>query len=177
MLIQKDALQVRYLEEKDKPLLANWLSNPNVLQFYEGRDQPFDLEQVNKVFYGNDREGRCMVEFGGKEIGYIQFYTLDDITKATYGYNDQIIYGIDQFIGEEDYWNKGIGKLLVTSMARYLIKQKSAERVVMDPQIRNQRAIRCYEKSGFIKVKKLPKHELHEGEYQDCWLMEYGNVL
>ncbi|MEH1834506.1 MAG: GNAT family protein [Nostoc sp.] len=34
----------------------------------------------------------------------------------------------------------------------------------------NPRAIRCYEKCGFVKVKLLPAHELHEGEYSDCWL-------
>ena len=42
-----------------------------------------------------------------------------------------------------------------------------------DPQAWNERAIRCYEKCGFKKVKLLPKHELHEGEYRDCWQIEY----
>lgn len=35
------------------------------------------------------------------------------------------------------------------------------------------RAIRCYEACGFRKVKRLPAHELHEGQWKDCWLMEY----
>jgi L-amino acid N-acyltransferase YncA len=35
------------------------------------------------------------------------------------------------------------------------------------------KGINCYEKSGFIKVKLLHKQELHEGEFKDCWLMEY----
>lgn len=58
-------------------------------------------------------------------------------------------------------------------MAKYLVENKQAGKVVMDPQTRNVRAIKCYENSGFKKVKILPKRELHEGEYQDCWLMEY----
>jgi len=61
------------------------------------------------------------------------------------------IYGMDQFIGEADYWNKGIGTLLVTSMVNYLIGSKKATRVVMDPQVRNTRALKCYEKCGFKK--------------------------
>ncbi|WP_416149824.1 GNAT family N-acetyltransferase [Salipaludibacillus sp. HK11] len=174
MLFQNKNLRVRKLEIKDNYLLANWLSDPTLLQFYEGRDNRFDLNKVNKVFYDiDDNEVKCIVEFDGNEIGYIQFYKLDDETKKEYGYLDKNIYGTDQFIGEVEYWNKGIGTLLVTSMVKFLIEHKKADRVVMDPQTRNTRAIKCYEKSGFKKVRILPKHELHEGIYQDCWLIEY----
>ena len=71
------------------------------------------------------------------------------------------------------YWNKGIGTKLVSSVVEYLIREKGADRIVMDPQTWNERAIHCYEKCGFEKVKLLPKRELHEGAYRDCWLMEY----
>jgi len=37
--------------------------------------------------------------------------------------------------------------------------------------VKNFRAIRCYEKCGFVKVKLLSGHDFHEGKYQDCWLM------
>ncbi|WP_309138169.1 GNAT family N-acetyltransferase [Priestia megaterium] len=52
--------------------------------------------------------------------------------------------------------------------------KKHSEKIVLDPQAWNQRAIACYEKCGFKKVKYLPKHEYHEGELRDCWLMEYS---
>jgi aminoglycoside 6'-N-acetyltransferase len=173
-LFQNGHLKVRKIEDKDKFLLAKWLSDPSVLQFYEGRDNPFDLYKVNKVFYLSDNDVvKCMVEFDGNEIGYIQFYRLDDETKKEYGYSAENIYGMDQFIGEVEYWNKGIGTLLVTSMVKFLLEDKNADRVVMDPQTKNVRALKCYEKCGFKKVKILPKRELHEGEYQDCWLIEY----
>jgi aminoglycoside 6'-N-acetyltransferase len=86
-----------------------------------------------------------------------------------------LIYGIDQFIGEPQYWNKGIGTRLVTGMVQYLLEEKGATIVIMDPQVRNTRAIQCYEKCGFEKVKFLPEHELHEGVMRDCWLLEYTN--
>lgn len=79
---------------------------------------------------------------------------------------------MDQFIGESGYWNQGIGTLLVRLVVAYLMREKGANRIVMDPQIKNERAIRCYEKCGLKKVKLLPKRELHEGEYRDCWLLE-----
>ncbi|MEC3884781.1 GNAT family N-acetyltransferase [Halobacillus sp. HZG1] len=173
-LFQKGNVNVRKLKEEDKYLLAKWLSDPTVLEFYEGRDQPFDLAKVNQVFYSSgDFKDKCLVEFGGKGIGYIQFYQLDDKAKNVYGLTNGNVYGIDQFIGEIEHWNKGLGTLLVTSMVQFLIENKKADRVVMDPQTSNMRAIRCYEKCGFKKVKLLPNREFHEGEYKDCWFMEY----
>lgn len=174
MLFKNGKLAVRKLEEKDKLLLAKWLSDPAVLEFYEGRDNPFDEDKINDVFFASqDEEVKCLVELEGEGIGYIQFYELDEDHKIEYGYLDETVYGIDQFIGEVEYWNKGYGTKLVSTMVEYLITHKKADIVVMDPQTRNERAIRCYEKCGFTKVKVLPDHELHEGEYQDCWLIEY----
>lgn len=177
MIFQNDALHVRKLVETDKEKLAKWLSDPRVLEYYEGRDQPHDIEMVTEHFFNreNSEVTGCIIEYKGVEIGYIQFYPLEADEKEEYGYTDtpEAIFGTDQFIGEVSYWNKGIGKLLVSSMIEYLIKEKSADRVVMDPQSWNERAIACYEKCGMKKVKFLPKHEMHEMELRNCWLMEY----
>lgn len=98
---------------------------------------------------------------------------MDADTQKIYGISGNDFYGMDQFIGEPSYWNKGIGTELVSLIADYLISVRKAEQVYMDPQLRNPRALRCYEKAGFKKVKLLPEHEWHEGKFQDCWLMVY----
>ena len=171
MLYKKDKLLVRQLKETDKELLVKWLTDPTVLEFYEGRDRPHDLQMVNDHFYERDSQVMaCIVEFDGSPIGYIQYYPIDEEEKETYGYKGALenIFGTDQFIGEASYWNKGIGKLLISSMIDYLIAAKKATRIVMDPQCWNTRAIACYEKCGLKKVKYLPKHEKHEGKLRDC---------
>ncbi|MGN7401605.1 GNAT family N-acetyltransferase [Cytobacillus praedii] len=134
---------------------------------------------MTKFFNRKKEVNGCIIEYNEIEIGYIQYYQLDQETRHEYGYegNRETIYGIDQFIGEPNYWNKGIGTLLVQSMVNFLMEQKQADMVVMDPQIKNARAIHCYEKCGFSKIKMLQKHELHEGEYRDCWLMEYKKAV
>jgi aminoglycoside 6'-N-acetyltransferase len=91
-----------------------------------------------------------------------QTYCLD-VTKN--------VYGIDLFIGETNYWNQGIGTKIFSTLVNYLLAELQADKIVIDPNVKNTRAIRCYEKCGFEKVKILPKHELHEGEYRDSWLM------
>lgn len=112
MLFVKDALKVRLLEKKDNHILTKWLSDPKVLAFYEGRDNPFDIEKVNRKSYNRDDNAvRCMVEFNEIEIGYIQYYQLDGTYRGIYGYNAvENIYGMDQFIGETEYWKEAGGR-------------------------------------------------------------------
>ncbi len=75
------------------------------------------------------------------------------------------------FIGETNYWNRGIGTKILTILINYLFVVLAADQIVIDPHVDNTRAIRCYEKCGFVKIKLLPTHELHEEKYSDCWLM------
>ncbi|GGH26923.1 GNAT family N-acetyltransferase [Paenibacillus segetis] len=175
LIYQTEEITVRELEHSDENLLVSWLSNPILLEYYEGRDRPHNLDRVREHFYKKDDTTRCIFEYAGKPVGYIQFYFLDKESKEEYGYQnmDETIYGTDQFIGATDYWNQGVGKKLVTSMIGYLVGHKQADKIVMDPQTWNFRAISCYEKCGFQKIKLLQEHESHEGQLRDCWLMEY----
>jgi len=175
LLYKTQEITVREIEKRDEGLLVKWLSDPEVLKYYEGRDRPHDIEMVRENFYYIDEATKCIFEYDGESIGYIQFYPIDKETKEEYGYlnRNENIFGTDQFIGETKYWNKGIGKKLVSSMIEYLIHNKEADRVIMDPQTWNERAIACYEKCGLKKVKLLEKNEMHEGELRDCWLIEY----
>lgn len=178
LIYQTEALTVRELKLSDKDLLVKWLNDPLVLTYYEGRDRPHDGDMVDAHFYQEDSETRCIIEFHNQPIGYIQFYELGEEERLEYGYSDpgEKIYGTDQFIGETAYWDKGIGKLLVTSMLNYLMDVAKADRVVMDPQQWNVRAISCYKRCGFVKVKELIAHEMHEGQLRDCWLIEYSRI-
>ncbi|MCA1061839.1 GNAT family N-acetyltransferase [Rossellomorea sp. AcN35-11] len=175
MIVMSGKLSIRPVEERDKYTLTKWLSDPEVLEYYEGRDHPFTLQMVEDKFLGSRDVTSCIVEYEGNEIGYLQYYQLDEETMIRYGYTnlDEVIYGTDQFIGEAAYWNMGIGTDLIKAVVDYLLKKEGVHRLVMDPMTWNTRAIRCYEKCGYSKARILPKHELHEGEYHDSWLMEY----
>jgi RimJ/RimL family protein N-acetyltransferase/ubiquinone/menaquinone biosynthesis C-methylase UbiE len=179
LVYQTDLLTIRELEPRDKNLLVSWLNDPLVLTYYGGRDRPHDGDLVDEHFYmEEDSAVRCLIEYENRPIGYIQFYEIEEEERLAYGYSESTdkIYGTDQFIGETAYWDQGIGKLLVTSMLDYLMSVQKADRVVMDPQQWNIRAIKCYERCGFTKVKELPAREMHEGELRDCWLMEYSRI-
>lgn len=174
-LIVTDGLRVRSLEASDVQDLCRWLSDPAVLEFYEGRDRPLDPETARRLYLTKqgDPVTGCIVEWDGIPIGFAQFYPLDAATKTAFGYSAaERIFGMDQFIGAPARWNQGIGTRLATAMVEYLRTALGATRVVVDPRAENLRAIRCYEKSGFRKLKMLSAHEMHEGRLRDCWLME-----
>jgi aminoglycoside 6'-N-acetyltransferase len=169
---QAGDLRVRPLTGADVPDLARWLSDPRVLEFYGGRDQPSDAAAVRAEYLRpGDPVERCLVEQAGMPFGYLQLYRPDDPAWDLPA--DEVTWAMDLFIGEPARWNQGIGTRLVRAAVDHLVRDRGADRVLIDPEARNPRAIRCYEKAGFRKVKLLPEAELHEGVWEDCWLMAF----
>jgi aminoglycoside 6'-N-acetyltransferase len=180
-MLKTDEISIRLMQDNmhDYELMAKWLTDEKVLEFYEGRDNPFPLERVIETYQpvvrGDGAEVACFFSYHNQPIGYLQYYALDELTnedKRAYNLVDTSgAYAMDLFIGETQYLNQGIGSKVVSAIVDYMFNTLGALQVVVDPETWNTRAIHCYEKCGFVKVKLLPKHELHEGEYRDCWLM------
>lgn len=178
-LIENGDIHIRKMKDyaMDYSLMAKWLSTNEVLDYYEGRSNSFDLEKVIKKFAprvkGEEAVVPCIIEYNQKAIGYIQYYRIepDDVGYGINMKNYRLPYGIDLFIGETDYWNKGVGTIVVKSMITYLFKDENADVVFIDPQTWNKRAIRCYEKSGFTPMVVIKNREMHDGEYKDNLIM------
>ncbi|GIN87692.1 N-acetyltransferase [Heyndrickxia sporothermodurans] len=164
-LLRNKNLAIRKMAELDFPLMTKWLSDKNVLKYYGDPDHPFDSEKVIKKYLprvqGKISIIPCIIEYKQQEIGFIQYYLISNQQLNDYGYkNHKRTFGIDQFIGETDYWSKGIGTDLVQAILHFLFTKLKAERVILDPHLDNIRAIRCYEKCGFKKLKELPNQLL-----------------
>ncbi|MBR5641170.1 MAG: acetyltransferase [Firmicutes bacterium] len=175
MRIETGEITVRDFSESDLPLMLKWLTDDRVLEFYEGRDVRFTMETLAEHYLEEFPDGfRVIIEYRNVPIGYGQIYQLSGDLFDEYDYPDdgKVVFATDQFIGEPDYWNQGIGTAFLQLMASYLKNEKDADRILLDPHKNNPRAIRAYQKAGFRIVKSLPEHELHEGKKEDCWLME-----
>lgn len=130
----------RRLTAEDFPLMLEWLGREHVKEWWD--DGEDTLEKVAFHYGEKDTEAEKFILFetdGGKPIGYFQYYFADD----------QAI-GIDQFIGEEDYLNRGVGTRAIIEFIRMIFKKDRPPRVFLDPSPDNKRAIRCYEKVGFV---------------------------
>ena len=155
---KKDNIRIITLTEKDFPLMLKWLTDERVLEFYGGRDKKYTLENIKEHYTKewNSEIIRVIIEYNCKPIGYGQIYKLYNELYKDYNYsnNNEIVYGMDQFIGEPEYWNKGIGTQYIEIVLEFLRKEKNADAVVIDPHKSNLRAIRCYEKAGFRIIKE-----------------------
>jgi len=175
--IREKELTIRSLTQKDLPILLKWLTDDRVLEFYGGRDQNFTEQDIIREYYeeDNDIATRLIVECNDIPIGYVQVYNMIDEYYDSYQYDKtgEIVYCMDQFIGEPNYWNKGLGTRFMKIILEYLVTEKNAKAVILDPHQNNPRAIRMYEKVGFKIIKELPEHELREGVMEDCYLMEF----
>jgi len=171
---QGGPVALRPLEPSDAPLLLKWLTDSRVLEYWEGPSTIFTAARIQEDFYEDEwNASRCIIEYESKPIGYLQAYQLDGEMFTEYGYprQDRLTFGIDQFIGEPSLWGQGIGRQFIKLISEYLHTYCNARSIVLDPHADNERAIRCYESCGFQKVKRLPKHELHDGVMVDCYLM------
>ena len=175
MRIENELIRIRDFAESDLPLMLKWLTDDRVLEYYEGRDVRFTMDTLAVHFLAEIPDGfRMIIECGDQPVGYGQAYQLKGELFGEYDYpdNGKVVYAMDQFIGEPDYWNRGIGSAFLQMIASYLKTSKGAACILLDPHKNNYRAIRTYEKAGFRIIKSLPEHELHEGKKEDCWLME-----
>jgi FMN-dependent NADH-azoreductase/GNAT superfamily N-acetyltransferase len=166
---------IRDFSESDLPLMLKWLTDERVLEYYEGRDANYTPETLAEDYLGELPGGfRVIFEYEGAPIGYGQAYRLSGDMFDEYDYPEtgRAVFAMDQFIGEPEYWGRGIGTAILKLMCAYLKDERGAERILLDPHKRNGRAIRAYEKAGFRIIKSLPAHELFEGKAEDCLLME-----
>ncbi|MFJ6210548.1 GNAT family N-acetyltransferase [Lysinibacillus sp. NPDC092081] len=153
-------LSIRNMTDNDYDLMAKWLSTKEVLEFYGDINSPFTKEQVRKKYeprvHGEIPVFPFIVELDGSPIGFMQYYKLQEEEQKELGYlNNQVIFGIDQFIGIPKLYNKGYGTIMVSKFIELIMNITDAEIIILDPEISNERAIRCYEKCGFSKVKKI----------------------
>jgi aminoglycoside 6'-N-acetyltransferase len=104
------------------------------------------------------------IEEDGELVGMVQFWEEAD-PRFRHA-------AIDLFLGSRAQ-GRGLGTDVVRTMVRHLIEDRGHHRLTIDPELRNERAIRCYERLGFRRVGVLRRYFLApDGTWQDGLLME-----
>jgi aminoglycoside 6'-N-acetyltransferase len=85
-------------------------------------------------------------------FAYLQCYDPAAWPEGGLGAHPPGTRGIDQFIGEAGMVDRGHGSALIRAFTDDLLGA-GAPRIVTDPDPENARAIRAYEKAGFVKDK------------------------
>ena len=146
----------RKTESKDQKLLSNWLDKPHVKEFWDNSQK----QQDNLTGFLK----------GKKDLYYYWLGIIDQqpyslIMTSTFGddapdyvapnlSNSGKSVSLDFMIGNVQHLGKGLGsETLKAFMDFYKNKvDQEADTFLIDPSIKNSRAIHVYEKAGFKKI-------------------------
>ncbi|MCK1713697.1 MULTISPECIES: GNAT family N-acetyltransferase [unclassified Bradyrhizobium] len=130
----------------DLPLVRRWLGEAHVREWWGDPDEQFALVR-------GDLDEPAMDQFivlaGMRPFGYLQCYRLT-AWNTGFGSQPEGTRGIDQFIGESDMIARGHGSVFIRQFADAQLQQ-GLPRIVTDPDALNLRAVRAYEKAGFVR--------------------------
>jgi RimJ/RimL family protein N-acetyltransferase len=150
-------ISFRRLVPADFPMLYEWLARPHVAEWWSPTPS---LEEVVAEFSPltrpDHRDQAYIVLDGSREIGYIQSYVVKDCGDGWWeDEQDPGARGIDQFLADAGALGRGIGTEMVRAFVARLFEDPSVTRVQTDPDPRNARAIRCYQKAGLHAVRQV----------------------
>ncbi|WP_407115908.1 GNAT family N-acetyltransferase [Bradyrhizobium sp. LMG 9283] len=130
----------------DLPLIRCWLGETHVREWWGDPDEQFAL-------VSGDLDEPAMDQFivlaGDKPFGYLQCYRLT-AWNTGFGPQPEGTRGIDQFIGDGDMIARGHGSAFIRQFVDERFRH-GLPRIVTDPDPLNLRAIRAYERAGFIR--------------------------
>lgn len=130
----------------DLPLLREWRVRPHVIQWWG----PPEVEDPEEAL-ADPHVALWIVELAGRPFAYAQDYDPHAWTPHPFSHLPPGSRGIDQFVGEPDMLDRGHGSAFVRQHCDHLFAA-GASAIGTDPHPDNVRAIRAYQKAGFIAV-------------------------
>lgn len=164
-------ISFRSLDSPDAQLLYQWFQQPEVRQWY-AKGQSFSKQEIITKYSprvkGEEKIPCFIICCDGEPVGFIQYYILADYLPEGVADFSHLLFkentpsemaGIDLFIGDVHYLNKGIGSKVISEFLRSVMLPHF-KAVVVDPDIENKRAVKAYQKAGFtpFSIEKSEKY-------------------
>lgn len=143
MRIGKENICIRNAEKKDCEQLAKWWNDGNVMAhagFPLGLGTTAKEIEKSIATDNDDSRRRLIIDYRGVPIGEMSYRNKGDH-----------IAEIGIKICEEDYQNKGLGRICLSLLIRELFRM-GYEKIVLDTNEKNHRARHVYELLGFRKL-------------------------
>ena len=144
-------ITLKKIKPADKNHFAKWWRDKTLLKLTSGILKPISDKEITKYFFAilqNKNDYHFLIRADKKVIGHVSL-----VKRNGNRYETQII------IGEKKYWNKGYGAKAIKILMNKA-KRLGIPKIFLEVRPTNLRAIKAYEKCGFIKsgVKKYPKN-------------------
>lgn len=170
--LTSNVLSLRPATFQDKIKIFNWLTNSNLTSEMFGPpkfpDQPvptwdeFDNDYLDYYFDNSQPYcGQCfIIQHDGQEIGQINYNQIKPKTKST---------EIDIWLADYKFTNRGFGPEALKILCFYLASSLDCRTFFIAPSRRNENAIKCYKKAGFMETDRIPRNFIPD--YEDTVLM------
>jgi AacA4 family aminoglycoside N(6')-acetyltransferase len=156
MSASKSPVTLRLMTEHDLPKLHEWLNRPHIVEWWGGEEARTTLDEVLEHYLPRVLAEESVTPYiamaGDEPIGYAQSYVA--LGSGDGWWEDETdpgVRGIDQFLANPTQLNNGLGTKLVQALVELLFSGPTVTKIQTDPAPNNHRAIRCYEKAGFVQ--------------------------
>ena len=168
-MIYGTRVRLRHTEENDLPLFVEWLNDPEVrrgLMLHLPLSIAEEKEWFENMLKSPQDERPLVIEAqtddGWTMIGNSSFLNLD-------WRNRNAELGI--FIGDKSFWDQGYGTEVMRLLLTHGFATLNLHLIYLRVYENNQRAIRVYEKNGFVEDGRLREMIYQEGKYLDVIFM------
>lgn len=151
---------LRLMTEHDLPMLHDWLNRPHIARWWGGDEARPTLEEVKAHYLPSVMREAAVTPYiamlGQVPIGYAQSYVA--LGSGGGWWEDETdpgVRGVDQSLADPSQLGKGLGTRLVAALVDLLFTDPRVTKIQTDPAPNNARAIRCYEKAGFKRMKTV----------------------
>lgn len=165
-MITGELVALRALELADVEKLQAFINDTEVTRYLSG-GRPFSLHEERR-WLETERDRKHELLLGiqtlaeGLLIGTCSLRPLDNVERCAE-------LGIS--IGDKAYWSRGYGTDAMLTLCGYGFTQVNLHRIDLHVYAENARAIRCYEKCGFVHEGCLRQSHFRHGRYHDLLVM------
>lgn len=146
----KPGVRLRPATFADLPLLRKWDEAPQVLASDPHDDWQWETELLKSPPW---RE-QLIAEVDGVPIGFMEIIDPAEEEQRYWGEVPANLRALDIWIGEEAYLGKGYGTQMMTQALERCFAHPKVEAIIIDPLASNTRAIKFYERLGFVPVER-----------------------
>jgi RimJ/RimL family protein N-acetyltransferase len=168
-MIQGKRIRFRGVERSDLPLFVDWLADPEVrfgIATYLPMSMPREEQWFEATLKRPEDEQPLVIEAlinrSWKVIGTCGFHNIDwRVSQAEVGI----------LIGEKTHWDKGLGSQAMQLLLGHTFNTLNLNRAFLRVFATNGRAIRSYEKVGFVHEGRMRQADFQDGKHIDVLYM------
>ena len=160
-------VRLRALKREDMITAKDYMNDSEVRKNLQGGIPfPFTLEDEYKFYEGiSGMKDTYTFAIESMEKRYLGGCGINQIDWK----NSVATIGI--FIGDKSCWGKGYGTEAIKLLTDFIFNEMNINKVKLNVYSFNKRAMRCYEKCGFIREGVLRQEIYREGRYHDDIVM------